>query len=90
MGLLMRQLGHMSNIVIEKEEFLEKIVWDWRMIIFRGWVPNALKTIELLEWQNSLIRESSINLRAQTYLLQSMGFVGNPGLSDSRDTVETG
>jgi hypothetical protein len=53
--------------MIEREEFLEKIIWDWRMIIFIEWVPNALKTAERLEWQKSLIRDSSINPRAQRY-----------------------
>jgi hypothetical protein len=45
----------------------EEIIWDWRMIIFIERVSNASRTVELLEWQKSLIRDSSINLRAQTY-----------------------
>jgi hypothetical protein len=80
----------MANIMINKVEVLEKIFRDWRMIILIELIPNALQRVELLKWQNSRTCDSSINLRAQAYLLQSMGFLGNLGRRDSRDTVEIG
>jgi hypothetical protein len=65
----------MANIMIEKEEFLEKIIWDWRMIILIEWVPNALKTVELWEWQKNLIHDASIKFTL-TRIASINGFCG--------------